>query len=172
MVAVIYTATGITGTTSRPSGFAQTKELNAVSVDVCANCASIASSTNLSFGISASANWAIKILDVKGLANSAVDLTASYTSGATTVTTLDSGLTGTTAQASEVVVAAMFEASTQTPTFCSPACTGTFSQVDFQSNSNIGGLTADSFPSATSTFDAFGTISTAAKARGAIVTLK
>ena len=77
-------------------------------------------------------------------------------------------------ESSVVTVAALGEASNQSITLCSPACTGTFTLAgSFQSSgSPVGGEVATSAPSATSTFEAFGTISIAAKARGAIVTLK
>ena len=175
VVAILGSATGNTGFGSRPTGFGATKEVNAIAIDVCANCSAITSGTNLSFTLNTGpTNWTIKIIDVKGLANSAVDLTASYTSGTSSVTTLDSGLTGTTGQASEVVISAMEEASNQSVTFCSPSCTGTFMQVDTTQTvgTNTGILTGEAFPSATSTFESFGTISTAAKARGVVVTLK
>jgi hypothetical protein len=176
VVAVLNNAGSGGVTTARPTGFAQTNEHNGAMMDVCASCAAITSGTNLSFTFTPAAAWTLTILDVKGLASSAVDTSAmgNYTSGATTPTTLDSGLdAANTAVSSELVIADLGELAGSTPTACSPACTGTFVTAgSFQAQgTSIGGLVLVAAPSAVGQYEAFATISPGAKARGVIVPL-
>jgi hypothetical protein len=174
VVAVIGTTTGAQSTTVRPSGFAATKELNGALIDVCAACAAITSGTNLSFTLNAAANWTLTIIKASGLANSAVDVTAQYTSNANLVTVMDSGLTPTTTLGSEIIIGNMTENGTATPTLCTPSCSGTFAAAGvFQTSaSNAGNLVAVSATITQGTYESFATISTAVKCRGVVVALK